>query len=242
MVTLLEISNAVADETKGPRPTTISQNTNPDAQHMLRLINKVGKKLMRIYEWNILRFEKEFIANGSEVLISSVDMPDDFDRFVPETFWDRSSNNLLSGPVSPVEWNGLKVQTFSSQNKKFIYRGGDVLTQPIFGAGSNLAFEYISNFWCEDSEGNGLTAMVSDTDIVRLDSELIIAITKYEWMSAEGQPTAASAVEAKDMLDMLVNNDASSENIAVTGDLFAQNTRHFEGSPKASRASYGGDF
>lgn len=242
MATLIQIATAVADETKGPRLSDIAQSSDPDAQNILRLINKVGVRLMRSYNWNILRVEETVSADGSETLISSANMPIDFDRFVPETFWDRSSNNLLSGPVSPVEWNGLKVQTFSSQNKKFIFRGGAVLTQPIFDSGTNLAFEYISNFWCEDSTNAGLTAMTSDDDVVRLDSELVISVVKYEWLASEGQPTVAAAVEAKEMITRLIDNDAASENIAVTADLFSQNTRHFEGAPKASRASYGGDF
>jgi len=242
MATLLEIAVAVADETNGPRFENIVQNSDPEAQKILRLVNKVGTRLMRIYNWNILRVEHAFSANGSEILIPFIDMPNDFDRFVPETFWDRSSNNLLSGPVSAVEWNGLKVQTFSSQNKKFIFRGGSVLTQPIFDSGASLAFEYISKFWCEDLTGNGLSAMSSDDDTPRLDSELIISVVKYEWLSLEGEPTSASAFEAKEMITRLIDNDASTDNIAVTGDLFSQNTRHFDGAPKASRASYGGDF
>ena len=41
-MTLLSIANAVADETKGPRPATIISNTAPEAQNILRIINKVG--------------------------------------------------------------------------------------------------------------------------------------------------------------------------------------------------------
>lgn len=242
MATLLDIATAVADETKGPRLANIAQNSDPDAQNMLRLVNKVGTRLMRMYEWDILLREETVSATGSEILIPSASMPADFDRFVPETFWDRSTNNLLSGPISSVEWGGLKVQTFSSQNKKFIFRNGAVLTQPIFAAGVDLAFEYVSNFWCENSVGDGLSSMASDADVLRLDSELVISIVKYEWLSSEGQPTTAAVAEAKAMLTRLINNDASSDNVAVTADIFAQNTRHFEGAPKASRASYGGDF
>lgn len=242
MTTLLEVATAVADETKGPRFANIAQNADPDAQKILRLVNKVGIRLMRMYEWDILLREETVSATGNEILIPSANMPADFDRFVPETFWDRSTNNLVSGPISPVEWGGLKVQTFSSQNKKFIFRAGDVLTQPIFDAGVDLAFEYVSNYWCEDSIGNGLASMVSDTDVLRLDSELMISIVKYEWLSSEGQPTAAAVSEAKALIARLIDNDASTDNVAVTADIFAQNTRHFEGAPKASRASYGGDF
>lgn len=242
MTTLLEIATAVGDETNGFSLTNVAQNADPDAQKILRLVNKVGIRVMRMYEWDILLREETVSATGDEILIPAANMPVDFDRFVPETFWDRSTNNLVSGPISPVEWGGLKVQTFSSQNKKFIFRAGDVLTQPIFDAGVDLAFEYVSNFWCEDSLAAGLASMVSDTDVLRLDSELIISIVKYEWLSSEGQSTAAVVSEAKALITRLIDNDASTDNVAVTADIFAQNTRHFEGAPKASRASYGGDF
>lgn len=242
-MTLLSIANAVADETKGPRPATIAGNTDPDAQNMLRLINKVGTRLMRIFAWDILRKEHAFTASGVETVLASASMPSDFDRFITETFWDRDSNNLLSGPISAVEWNGLKVQTFSSNNKKFIYRGGDILTQPVFASGVNLAFEYVSNKWADTTAGGSTkTSMTIDTDVALLDEELITTITKYEWLKGEGQPHQEAARDAKDALDMQINNETASANIAVTADIFGLNSRHFTGAPKASRASYGGDF
>lgn len=242
-MSLLSMSNAVADETNGPRPATVAGNTAPEAQKILRIINKVGTRLMRIYAWNILSTENAFTAPGTETLITAANMPSDFNRFVPETFWDRDSNNLVSGPIGAVEWNGLKVQTYSSSNKKFIYRGGAVLTQPTFASGVNLAFEYVSDLWCTDTTGvTGKAAMSVDTDVAKLDEELIIAIAKYEWLKDEGQPYLEAARDAKDALDTLVENDSSSPDIAVTADIFGMNTRHFGGAPQASRASYGGDF
>jgi hypothetical protein len=242
-MTLLSIATDVADETKGPRPVTIISNTDPDAQNMLRLINKVGTKLMKIYPWNILRKEHTFTAPGVETLIASASMPSDFDRFVPETFWDRDSNNLLSGPVSAVEWAGLKVQTFSSQNKKFLYRGGDILTQPVLASGVSLAFEYMSDKWCDISAGGTPKVKFTlDNDVALLDEELITQVTIYEWLKAEGQPYGDAAQDARGYLDMLTDHDDATANIAVVADIFALNSRHSTGEPKASRASYGGDF
>ena len=73
-MTLLTIANAVADETKGPRPATIAANTNPDAQNILRLVNKVGISLMSSYAWDILTEEKTFTAPGAEVLLAAVQL------------------------------------------------------------------------------------------------------------------------------------------------------------------------
>ena len=242
-MTLLSIANAVADESKGARPATIAGNTNPDAQQMLRLINKVGTRLMQIFTWNILKEEHTFSASGVETVLAAASMPTDFDRFVAECFWNRSSNNLVSGPVSSTEWNGLKVQTFTSENEKFIFRGGAILTQPVIDSGADMAFEYIKNTWCTDTTGaTPKTAMSVDTDISLLNHELMVAITKYEWLKDEGQPYGEAADDARDSLDALTDNDSPTANISVAADIFTQNTRHFDGAPKASRIYYGNDF
>ncbi len=239
-MTLLSIANDVADETKGPRPETIVGNTSPDAQNILRVINRVGINLMRAYGWNILRKEQTFTSVSGEEQTGA--LPSDFDRFVPETFWDRDSNNLMSGPVSPVEWAGLKVQTFSSQNKKFVHRGGSIFTQPELGSGVNMAFEYISKNWCQDSSSTAQAKFAADDDTAIIDEDLITYGAIFEWLDAEGQPSVRAARAYHEYFNLLVNNERATADILVAGDVFAQNTRHFEGAPKPSRASYGGDF
>ena len=162
-MTLLTIANAVADETKGPRPETIASNTDPAAQNILRLINKVGSRLQKSFAWNILTKESTVTAGGSETLIAAASLPGDFDRIIPETFWDRGTNNLISGPVSAVEWQGLKVQTYDSQNKKYRYRGGDIITSPAVASGSTCAFEYVSTQWVRKADGDAKSSMTIDS-------------------------------------------------------------------------------
>ena len=241
-MTLLTIANAVADETKGPRPETIATNTDPAAQNILRLINKVGNRLQKSFAWNILTKEATVTAGGSETLIAAASLPSDFDRIIPETFWDRGTNNLISGPVSAVEWQGLKVQSYSSQNKKYRYRGGDIITSPAVASGSTCAFEYVSTQWARKADGTAKSSMTIDTDYTVLSEELMIYGTVFEWLDAEGQPSSNAARQYLDEFNLLVSADETSANILTSGDIFSQNSRHFTGEPRASRASYGGDF
>jgi len=242
-MTLLTISNAVADETKGPRPVTVAANADPAAQNILRIINKCGVKLTLAYDWNILRVEKIVTAPGVETLVAASAMPANFGRFVPETMWDRSTNNLISGPISPVEWNGLKVQTFSSQNKKFIYRAGAILTAPLIDSGVTVAYEYIKKNWCDTTAGGAeKAAFTVDTDVALIDEELLIRYAVYEWLASEGQPFQLAYKGFEDYFNLLTDTESATSNVAVVADIFGQNSRHFSGEPKASRASYGGDF
>jgi hypothetical protein len=245
-LTLLTIAQNVAYETSGPDPATIAGNTNPDATSILRIINKVGVWLQRAYDWDILTKEHTFTSIANETQSgtgANLAVPADFDRFIPETCWDRSSNNLISGPISPVEWQGLKVQTYSSQNKKFRYRGGLFLTSPALAAGDTVAYEYVKKNWCDvAATGTEKAAFTIDTDIALIDEELITLGAKLGWLRDQDQPWAAALSEFDRHFDLLISNEAATAKVSVAADIFAQNTRHFEGSPKASRASYGGDF
>lgn len=234
-MSLLTICHAVADYTSGPRPASIVGNTNPEAQVILRIVNKVSKKLMKAYPWNILRKEHTFTASGSETLIDSASMPADFDRFVPETFWDRGANKLLSGPISPVEWAGRKAQGYSGDETKFIYRGGDILATPTVPAGQSMSFEYISDQYAKNSVGEGQSSFQADTDVGVLDEELITLAATYDWLVSEGLPAQNAFADFKDYFDTLQDNEEASANIAVTADIFSRNSRLFDGSPVASR-------
>jgi hypothetical protein len=236
-MTLLTICNAIADYTSGPRPASIAGNTNPEAQTILRIVNKVSKQLMKVYPWNILRKEHTFTAGGTETLVAAASMPSDFDRFVPETFWDRGANKLLSGPISAAEWAGRKAQSYGGDETKFIYRGGDILAQPTVASGQSMAFEYISNQYAESSGGTGQASFQADADVGVLDEELIALAATFDWLASEGLDSGKAFSDFKTYFDTLQENENATANIAVTADIFARDSRHFTGIPAASRTT-----
>lgn len=233
-MTLLTICNAVADTTSGPRPATIISNTNPEAQSYLRSVTKVGLRLMKIYPWNILRTENTFTAPGTEILVAAASMPSDFDRFIPETFWNRSTSVLLSGPVPASRWQSLKTEAYVGDNTVFTYRGGDILAIPTVGTDS-MVFEYISNQYIESSVGAAQATWQADADVSVLDEELIALAATYDWLQSEGLPAQGAFMDFKSYFDTLQDNENATENIAITGDIFARDSRHWNGAPVASR-------
>lgn len=233
-MSLLTITQAIADTTSGPRPSTIVSNTNPEAQSYLRSVKKVGLRLMKVYPWNILRKENTFTAPGTETLIASASMPSDFDRFIPETFWNRSTSVLLSGPVPASRWQSLKAETYVGDNVMFTYRGGDILAIPTVSG--TMAFEYISTQYVESSGGTPQADWLADTDVSVLDEELISLAATYDWLSSEGLPAGDAFQAFKTYFDMLQDNENATENIAITGDIFSRDGRHWNGTPVASRS------
>ena len=235
-MTLLTICTNVADEVNIDRPTSVIGNPQTTAQRLLRYANRAGVSLMKAYPWQALRKEVTFTSVASETQTSI--LPADFDRFVPETFWDRSGTVLISGPVTAVEWQGIKALSYTGR-PKFAYRGDDVLVIPTPSAGSTFAFEYVSNLWCASSGGTGQAAWAADTDVGVIDEELITRAMKFIYLSDSGLPNEVAFKDLKDYTDTLTANDQPGAGIMVSGDIFNYSGgRHFTGAPPVSILNY----
>lgn len=229
-MTLKTICDAIADEVGIDRLSTVVGNTSPGAYSMLRMVNKVGTALMKAYPWQDLRKEQTFTALGQEVQTDI--LPADFDRFISETFWDRTGQYLVSGPVTPTEWNSLKARSYASTtNRKFILRGGAVSVIPAFAGGESLAFEYVSQNWCQNAAGDtGKTAFSADDDTGVLDEELITLAGIAAYLKSKGLPVAVALGDLEQYADTLTGNDNASNPILVAADIFSGG-RHFDGVP-----------
>jgi hypothetical protein len=229
-MTLLTICTDAADEIGIDRPSSVIGNPQPAIQKLLRYANKVGNRLMKAVDWQILRKEKTFTSIVGETQTGI--LPADFDRFVAEAFWDRSASKLISGPVSSVEWQSMKATAYN-QDPKFAYRGGSVLILPVYGAGSTLAFEYVSKNWCQSSGGTGQSAWAADTDLPVLDAEMMTLGLKVVYLTDEGLPNAIAMKDFDDYFATLLGNDQPSAGILSAADIFGGG-RHFGGTPSVN--------
>lgn len=226
-MTLLTIAKDVADEVNVSRPSSVIGSDQEEARKILRYANKCGTHLMRKFPWQALRAEQTFtgVAGSEQASI----LPSDFDRFVPETFWDRTNKVLCVGPIGAVEWQSLKASDFSGLTR-FTWRGDAVLMIPDLNGGEALAFEYISKNWCQSSSGTGQAAWAADDDVGVLDEELLTLGTVYEFLAGEDLPWEKAWNDYKAALDRLTDNEMANANIMSAGDIFGRG-RHFSGAP-----------
>lgn len=240
-MTLKTIIQNVGYETKllSSVPSTIVGNSNPDVQALLRLANKAGLALMKKPSRGLqaLRSEQTFTADSTEELTSA--LPADFDRFVPETFWDRTNGRRLLGPIDPVKWQNLKAAPYSNTSRpQFCYRGGSVFVIPTFAGTETLAFEYVSKNWCQSSGGTGQTAWAADTDTGVIDEELITRLVTFDYLEGEGQPSGKAGADFLDYYNWTVRNEQAGMPLMAAGDIFAGTASNaFTGVPSSTTDS-----
>ena len=232
-MTLLTICTAVCSEVSLTAPSTIVGNTAPDAVRLLRYANRVGNRLMKKVQWQVLRKEQTFtgVAGAEQTAI----LPSNFDRFVGETFRNRTSGDLISGPISAVEWQGFLATSYSGP-PRFIYRGGSVFITPDLAGGEALAFEYISSKWCQSSGGTAQVAWAADTDTGIIDEELMTLDIALSYLAGEGLPLGDLLEARNERLGLLADQDQAKVGVLSAGDIFGG--RHFDGAPVGSGTDY----
>lgn len=229
-MTLLSITQDAADEIGLERPPSVYGSTNPTAQKFYRYANRVGNALMKGYAWQALRAEQTFSALGQEE--QTAILPSDFDRIVPETFWNRSTKILISGPKSDVDWSTLKAENQTLYDVAyFILRGSSIFIYSAPAANSNLAFTYVKNTWARSSGGTPQVKFLADADTSVIDEELITLGVIAAFLAGDGQPFGAAKEAFDDRFAQLIDSDQPSAMILQSGDVFARNSRHFGGTP-----------
>ncbi len=124
-------------------------------------------------------------------------LPDDFDRMIDQTNWDRTNRVPIMGPLSPQQWQYLLGMELASDTIYAMFRIMDglfnILPQPP-PVGLNVVYEYISINWIQDAVDSTEFHNVADAnaDIVLFNPEMIIQYLRYKFLSAKGFATKAA--------------------------------------------------
>ena len=181
-------------------------NDDKFVKKSLALLNKVGKKLYAMHDWQVLQKEQTFVTDGTGSYARSAVFTDgDFLRYINDTDWDRTNYRKMS-LVTPQEWQVLKSSVVTSAGISRFYREqvNSILITPD-ATGSTVVFNYISNQWITDSTGaTSKAAFTVDSDLVKFPEFLMELGLKYELKAGDGLPAAVEKQEFEDALADLI--------------------------------------
>jgi hypothetical protein len=155
--------------------------------------------------WQQLRREVQYVTGTGEhgaVGSGEYALPDDYDRLVPATFWDRTNQRPVK-LLSPLEWQALRAAM--TVNVGYIAArmdSGLMRLYPISPpVGWTLVFEYVSTNWAIPAAvppadyvaiTAGATEVLANADVVLFDESLMVASIKLAFKEAKGFDTVAA--------------------------------------------------
>lgn len=183
-MSLLTICQNAADRIGITRPSSVVNSTDQQSLRLLGYAQQEGKDLARKYDWQVLTKEQTFTATATETQSSA--LPSDFDRFIAETFFNRTRKRPVYGPLNANEWQFAKSVVATVIIESFRQRGDSILMTPTPTAGDTYAFEYVAKNWCQSSAGAAQSAWASDTDTGILNEELMTLGVVWRFKKGQG--------------------------------------------------------
>ena len=183
-MTLLSIVQRAAVRLNLTKPSAVASNTDPQVQQLLELVNEEGADLAARGTWEGLVRVQTFTTVAQEIQTGAI--PTDFDRPIGNTVWNRTDIDPGYGPISPQDWQLMKASVAAGPYSNFRVHGGEFRLYPVPTAGETVAYEYLTKDWAESSVGAGKTEMDDDTDVSRLDENLIRLGVIWRFKEAKG--------------------------------------------------------
>ena len=189
-MSLLTLIQGVCGVLSLAQPSAVVGSTDRQVLQLFALANEEGRDLASACAWQALVEEQTFVTVATPAQATAV--PADFDRFIPNSFFNRSTRREMTGPITPRQWQWIQAQpVYSTAFLMFRERTGQFLISPTPPAGQTIAYEYVSKNWCKSASNanpanNPQAAYAADADVAYLDETLMALGLRWRFLRAKG--------------------------------------------------------
>lgn len=164
-----------------------------ETQNLLYTLAKVeAAELLERDEYDFADLTRTQSFTASLASLQASGKPSDFQRAIPETFWNRSQDRKVFGPLNPKEWAiayGASVSSATWQSVMFRYDGLHIYPAPTVA--DTIAYEYIINTPVLASDGTTYkTTFTADNDTYLLGDRLLTLGMVWRYKAAKGRDYA----------------------------------------------------
>lgn len=187
-MSLLTLLGNAADRIGIARPSSVVSSTDQQVLRLLGYAQEEGKALARTHAWKVLTQEASFAGTATSVQTSagSTVIPADFDRFLDETFYNRTRKRPVYGPISAQDWQFSQGVVSTVLVEAFRLRGSSMLMTPSPTSGDDYRFEYISSKWVQQVAGTATAVWTADADVGILSEELMTLGVVWRFKAGQG--------------------------------------------------------
>lgn len=216
-MSLLSIIQDATDLLGLARPSAIISSSDQQVRTLYALAKEEADELRSNYPWTAL--QREYTFTCSAAAAQSSGLPDDFDRFLNGSFFDRSTRRPVLGPITPQLWQGI--QANPQLNRVFLafrQRAGSMLVTPTPNGTDTLAYEYITNKWARKSDlSTDYTTWQVDTDTSYLSEPIIKLGIRWRFKKSKGLPYGEDYDTYRAQRDNAQGVDGGAAAISISG-------------------------
>jgi len=219
-VNLLQLVQSACDRLSLSRPSAVLASSDRQVRQLAAIATEVGEDLSARGDpgWQSLTAEWTFITVADEVQ-SGTPVPPDLRNFIPGSFFNRTQQRQLTGPLTARQYQLIKARpAASSIFLSYRERGDSFLISPTPSAGDTIAYEYISKYWVKSNANVPKAAFTADEDMTYLDDELMILGLKWRYRAAKGLDYGEDMVSFERAVEAALGADGGKGDLNIGGD------------------------
>jgi len=215
-VTLLEIIKEFCRRTGIPAPVSVANSGDDQALQMMGLLNEVLGVLEERKAYTFLQAEAVFVSIEGEDQGLLESLAPGFVSFLDSLLFNRTTNEVILGPVSSANWQSQAAGMTSLSETQFRVKNGRLFLSPAPAAGNTIAFEYKSRY-AVYLDPNLKPYFTSDLDTCRYPDELMILGLRYIWRKEKGLRYAENFRDFEVKVTNLAGNDGGNAPYILDG-------------------------
>lgn len=190
-----------------PVINSIVGNTASHAPAILQVAKEELDDLAGRCYWQELTREHTFTTTASAVQVTASSFPVDFDRMIPETFFNRTTRRYFNGPISAGEWQNIQAIVSTAVDPQYRIRGGTFLITPTPTTGNTVAYEYITKYKVRSNAGADQITWAADSDTTVFPENVVTLGVVWRYRKGRGYPfNAEQETYERRVADLILRN------------------------------------
>lgn len=184
-MTLLSVVTEVCGRLALTQPLTVVGSTDAQVIQLYTLANVAGRDLAQSYDWQAITEEQTFVTVAATQQPAA--FPADFDHFIANSAFNRTSRRPVNGPLTSAQWQALQANPqLNTVYLMYNERQGSFNFSPAPPAGQTIAYAYVSKNWAKSATSIPQASFLADTDTSYLDETLIADSLVWRFLRAKG--------------------------------------------------------
>jgi hypothetical protein len=209
-MTLLSVVKDVCQVVGVQQPTSVYANIigNRTMQEMAALATEMAQRIAwdSGKDWTILKKVATLIGDG---VSDGFDLPANYKRMLltSEVWGPTSTQQPMTYIVDTNEWVRRRNQSWVDALGEWTMLGGQIVIQPIMGAGSSATFGYLNKDCITLASGGVGDTFMADGDNFILGDRLLKLGMIWQWKANKGSPYAEDLATYNDALNVAMGSE-----------------------------------
>jgi hypothetical protein len=200
-------------------PTTVAGSTDKRTTQFWQLATDAGQQLsMEGHNWQFL--SREFTITTVPGT-AEYDLPSDFDGFIADSQWNRTTRLPVIGSLEEYEWQMLKARLLAGTAFTTLFRvqNDQVVFYDTPTSVQTIVMPYTGRGWVRDAVDPLVYKdnLEVDGDIVLYDPQLFKVALKRAWYESKQFDTSKLMVEYNKVLASVMGTDTTARTLSLSG-------------------------